>query len=155
MKLRTKATLLLGLLLIGVIGIWPVSTYAGDRSSWVTTELSNGVVCTTYATVVDYGLTPSGNHTLHQVICNRAVERLQVNGAQTLYNPNRYHPASQVCYNTNTCSVDIDVLHFDYGTWIATTSAHVGTPANQFAYGIANTAYHTIDCSTFYCVDGP
>ncbi|HEU4328454.1 MAG TPA: hypothetical protein VFS21_35275 [Roseiflexaceae bacterium] len=154
-RLRSNAALLLLIVLVGMVGLWPASASAGDRGSSVTTELSGGVTCTTYATVVGYGLSPKGNHTLHQVICNKPVARLQVNGAQTMYSPSRYYPRSAVCYNTNSCSVDIEVWQFTYGEWLVTTSGHVGTTSDQFYYGIANTAYHTIDCSTFYCVNGP
>ncbi|GAB4208930.1 MAG: hypothetical protein OHK0022_39190 [Roseiflexaceae bacterium] len=153
MNLRPKAALLLCMMLVCVVGLWPASAEAA-RSRSVTTELNYGVTCTTYATVVTYAASPGGNTTLHQVICNRAVERLQVNGAQTMYNPNRYYPASAVCYNTNTCLTSIQVYQYEYGTWIVSTSAHVGTSSNQFYYGVANTAYNTISCQTFYCEEG-
>ncbi|HEU4328455.1 MAG TPA: hypothetical protein VFS21_35280 [Roseiflexaceae bacterium] len=153
MNLRPKSALLLCVVLVCVVGLWPASAQAA-RTRSVTTELNGGVTCTTYATVVTYAASPGGNHTLHQVICNKPVARLQVNGAQTMYNPDRYYPASQVCYNTNTCSTTIQVYRYEYGTWLVTTSAHVGTTSNQFYYGIANTAYNTIDCTTFYCTEG-
>ncbi|GAB4208934.1 MAG: hypothetical protein OHK0022_39200 [Roseiflexaceae bacterium] len=150
--LRPKATLLLALALLVALGLSAHPAQAA-RTTSVTSVLSGGIICTTYATVVTYGVYPSGNMTLHKVSCSQPVGRLLVRGSQYRTRVLPSYTTSAVCYNTASCSVTLEVLQFGQGTWTVSTAAQAGTLLNPTFYGTPATAYNTIVCNETYCTE--
>ncbi len=100
--------------------------------------LNHGVDCSSRVVVVSWGVWPGGSSTFHTISCNRAVEMLVVQAAQSQESDGSlYYYRSNTCYNASTCAVSIDstISRMAFGHWLYVTAGTAGRPGNPQYYG--------------------
>ncbi|NOK59154.1 MAG: hypothetical protein GFH27_549283n385 [Chloroflexi bacterium AL-W] len=116
--------------------------------------LKHGVVCHAETILVTVRPVPYGNATYHTVTCNRPVEMLRVQAAQSQETDGSlFFYEVSTCYNASFCSVYMDGTRTKsaFGRWLMDTAGTAGIPGDQYYYGYIPNNGVWMFCNPVYC----